>query len=131
MEKQAKEQMMKKQEAEKEKGRLVGRMYNILCDLQNQNTPFEYTITGLELGSTRCRILSETIAYNTTLLAIHISRKRLSDVDGVNLARIFYTNETLRKLELEGNQLGPKSAAEFGKVLKKNKSLRYLDLESN
>mmetsp|Transcript_13389 Transcript_13389/g.20939 ORF Transcript_13389/g.20939 Transcript_13389/m.20939 type:complete len:94 (+) Transcript_13389:271-552(+) len=93
-------------------------MYQMLCNLQQQSTPFEYTLAGLDLGSARCRILSEMIAYNHTLLSIHMCRKRISDVDGQIIARILHTNKTLRKLELEGNQLGPKSAAEFGKSLK-------------
>ena len=58
-------------------------------------------------------------------------RKGITDMDGVPIAQMLYTNNTLRKLELEGNLLGPKSAIEFGKVLQVNKSLRYLDLESN
>jgi len=60
-----------------------------------------------------------------------MSRKQISDGDGVNFAKMLYTNKVLRKLELEGNLLGPKSAIEFGEALKHNTSLKYLDLESN
>jgi Ran GTPase-activating protein (RanGAP) involved in mRNA processing and transport len=111
--------------------KLEGRMLNMLNELFEQNTPFEYSVTGLDLGPARCRILAQHIAYNTTLLSIHLSRRKISDVDGVSIAKMLITNKTLRKLELEGNLLGPKSFAEFGTCLKQNNTLKLLDLESN
>lgn len=127
----AKDFEAKKREEEESMNKLEGRMLNMLNELYEQRTPFEYTVTGLDLGPARCRILAQHIAYNTTLLSVHLSRRKISDVDGVTIAKILVYNKTLRKLELEGNLLGPKSFAEFGKSLSQNKTLKLLDLESN
>lgn len=127
----AKDMEAKKREEEEQMNKLEGRMLIMLHQLNDNTTPFEYTVSGLDLGSARCRILAQQIAYNNSLLSVHLSRKRISDVDGVYVAKILLSNNTLRKLELEGNQLGPKTAAEFGKALKVNKSLKFLNLESN
>jgi len=130
-EKMAKDFEAKKKEEEESMNKLEGRMLNILNELFENRTPFEYSVTGLDLGPARCRILAQHIAYNNTLLSVHLSRRKISDVDGVSLAKMLVTNNTIRKLELEGNLLGPKSFAEFGNVLKRNKTLKLLDLESN
>jgi hypothetical protein len=71
------------------------------------------------------------VAFNTTLTALHLSRKGIKDPEGVVLAKMLNDNHVLRKLELEGNLLGPNSASEFGISLKSNTSLKFLDLESN
>lgn len=94
-------------------------------------TPFEYTLSGLDLGPARCRIIAQHIAYNTTLLSVHLARKKIADIDGVSLAKMLKTNNILRKLDLEGNLLGPKSLAEFGETFKTNKALRSLNLADN
>lgn len=61
-----------------------------------------------------------------------MSKKKITDAQGVQLAEMLITNKCLLKLELEGNLLGSKTAQEFGKVLKEsNKTLRFLDLENN
>ena len=78
----AKDFEAKKKEEEESMNKLEGRMLNILNELFEQRTPFEYTITGLDLGPARCRILAQHIAYNTTLLSIHLSRRKISDNDG-------------------------------------------------
>lgn len=111
--------------------RLEGRMLIMLKNLQSNNTPKEYTISGLNLGPARCRILASNVAYNTTLTALHLARKGIEDAEGVELAKMLVVNKVLRKLELEGNKLGPKSIHAFGKALEVNTTLRVLDLESN
>ena len=121
----------KKKEMEKESSAIAGRLQLMLTGLQENDTPFEYTVTGLQLGNTRCEMLAKNLAVNNTLKSIHMSRMQINDNDGVILAKMLNTNNTLRKLELEGNLMGPKSATEFGKALKNNKTLRFLDLESN
>ena len=57
-EKMAKDQEAKKKEEEEQMNRLEGRMLIMLNCLQTDNTPFEYTVAGLDLGSARCRILA-------------------------------------------------------------------------
>lgn len=129
--KQAADQARKKQEEDEQSKKLSGRMFLILHKLSVNETPRDFSFAGLELGGPRTRILCSHIAYNKTLTCLHLSRKSISDPDGVNLAKMLYNNITLRKLLLEGNQLGPKTAKELGNALLVNKSLRYLDLESN
>lgn len=111
--------------------KLEGRMVIMLKNLQNQNTPKEYTLAGLNLGGARCRILSQNVAFNHTLTALHLARKKIMDPEGCVIAQMLLSNKTLRKLELEGNLLGPQSARAFGKSLKGNITLRVLDMESN
>lgn len=88
-------------------------------------------MAGLELGAARTGILAKVIAYNNSLSCLCLSRKNIEDQTGLEIARILYTNKTLRKIELEFNRLGPLSAREFGLALMRNTTLRYLNLESN
>ena len=103
----------------------------MLEGLQNNDTPFEFTLSGLDLGAVRCRILATHVAHNNSLLSLHLSRKGILDSEGKEIAKMLLTNTTLRKLELEGNNLGLQSAYAFGRALKVNKTLKFLDLESN
>lgn len=122
----------RKKEEEEEQNKLEGRLRTILQALQeNEDTPFEYTLSGMDLGAPRCRLLAANVAFNTTLLTLHLARKEIQDDEGQDLAKMLNTNTTLRKLELEGNCLGPKCAFEFGRALQNNKTLKFLDLESN
>jgi len=130
-EKQAKDFEAKKREEEEQLNKLEGKMVLMLLELQNAETPFEYTLSGLDLGPVRCRILATHVAHNDTLLSLHLSRKNIQDNEGKELAKMLLTNNTLRKLELEGNNLTIHSAYAFGRALRVNKSLKYLDLESN
>lgn len=118
--------------AEEENSNLSGRLQIILQALYDQDTPFEYTMTGIDkFNDIKCLLVAKQLAYNSTLKSIHIVRKEMKETSGMVFAKMLNTNKTLRKLELEGNLLGPKSATEFGKALTKNKTLKYLDLESN
>jgi hypothetical protein len=85
--------------------KLEGRMLIMVANIKNNNTPKEYTVAGLSLGAARCRILASDVALNTSLVALHMARKSISDPEG-------------GKLELEGNLLGPNSARAFGEALK-------------
>lgn len=83
------------------------------------------------MSAAKCRMLAACVAYNSTLMTLHLARKNIQDNEGQDLARMLVKNTTLRKLELEGNNLGPMCAYEFARALKANKTLKYLDLESN
>lgn len=111
--------------------KLEGRMLIMLKNLQNNDTPKEYTLAGLNLGPARCRIMASNVGFNNTLTALHLARKQILDPEGCILAQMLVSNRMLRKLELEGNLLGPNSIRAFGKALKKNITLKVLDLESN
>lgn len=103
----------------------------MLTKLESQQTPKEYSTSGLDLGSARTRILASQVAYNKTLTNLHLSRAQIKDEDGKDIAKILFNNTTLRKLELEGNNLGPHTAKVLASALRINKTLQYLDLESN
>lgn len=103
----------------------------MLTKLEKDETPKEFSTSGLELGSARTRILASQVAYNNTLTNLHLSRAAIKDEDGKDVAKILYNNTVLRKLELEGNNLGPHTAKVFASALRINKTLQYLDLESN
>jgi hypothetical protein len=94
---------------EEQMSRLEGRIRIMLNNMQANITPKEYTLSGINLGSTRCGILAKNVAFNRTLTVLHLARKNIEDDDGVELAKLLLANKTLRKLELEGNKLGPKS----------------------
>jgi hypothetical protein len=68
--------------------RLEGRMLIMLKNLAINNTPKEYTISGLNLGAARARILSQHVAFNETLTALHLARKGIEDSEGVELAKM-------------------------------------------
>jgi hypothetical protein len=125
------EMAQKRKEEEEQMNRLEGRMLIMLKNLAVNNTPKEYTVSGLNLGAARARILSQHVAFNETLTALHLARKGIDDAEGVELAKMLIQNKVLRKLELEGNKLGPKSIQAFGRALELNNTLRVLDLESN
>lgn len=99
--------------------------------MQINETPFEYSLSGMELGGTRCGMLASRVAYNESVMTLHLSRKQISDHEGYDIARMLLTNNHLRKLELEGNNMGTNSAFALGRVLAKNTGLKSLDLESN
>lgn len=81
-EKAAKDAEARRREEEEQMGKLDGRMQQMIRQLQSETTPFEYTLSGVDLGLTRCGILASNIGYNSTLLSVHICRKRLSDSEG-------------------------------------------------
>jgi hypothetical protein len=85
-EKMAKDLAQKRKEEEEQMNKLEGRMLIMLKNLQNNNTPKEYTLAGLNLGPARCRILASNVGFNTTLTALHLARKGILDAEGVILA---------------------------------------------
>ncbi|EGR27530.1 hypothetical protein IMG5_194790 [Ichthyophthirius multifiliis] len=60
-----------------------------------------------------------------------MSRKKLTDFEGVEITKSLKKNIVLERLELEGNELGPKTCIGLAELLKNNQSLRVLDLEGN
>ena len=75
--------------------------------MQENTTPFELSLAGLELGSARSLILCKQMKNNLSVLSIDMCRLGITDPDGVILAKILQHNKMLRKLDLEGNLLGP------------------------
>ncbi len=103
----------------------------ILSRLQDNRTAQEYTLSGLNLGTVRLRLLAQAVEKNSTLLGLHLCRKQITDTDMEIIVNMLAANTKLQKLELEGNSLGPAGARTLAKALENNSVLRYLDLESN
>jgi hypothetical protein len=119
-------------EEEQERSRLDGKINIISQHLRNNTSPGQYSLSGIELSQNTVGILCNDISPNKTLKCLHLSKKKITDAQGVKFAEMLIGNTCLIKLELEGNVLGPKTALEFGKVLKDhNRTLRYLDMENN
>ena len=103
----------------------------MLLKLNSDATPRDYAMAGIDLGSIRTPMLGRSVAHNTSLKCLTMTRMRIEDENGAGIAAMLLVNNTLRKVELEGNKLGQNSAKAFAHVLRLNKSLEYLDLENN
>lgn len=103
----------------------------MLNQLQNDDTPFEYSMSAIELGSVRCRLFIQNLAFNNSLLQLDMTRKDITDQDGIDIGKMLKTNKKLRTLVLEGNKLGPKSMIQIGEALNRNITLLNLHLGSN
>lgn len=121
----------KEQDEAAESKRIDGRLLVFLTKAQANDTSLDYSFAGVNLGPARTQILAKILAYNSTLKALHLSRKKIGDKEGQDLARALLTNNTLRKLELESNNLQIMTARVFALALRRNKTLQYLDLEAN
>ena len=60
-----------------------------------------------------------------------MSRKKIGDAEGVEIAHNLKKNFVLERLELEGNFLGPRTANAIAELLEENNSIRVIDLEGN
>lgn len=130
-EQQRKEQERKRREEEEQRKKMEGGLDQILEALSNNTSPPHITVCGIELTNVRLRLLTQTLAENTSCLSLDLNRKGLNDEDGEALAEMLEKNKYLQKLECEGNNLGVMAAKAIGEALKKNESLRCLNLESN
>jgi hypothetical protein len=99
--------------------------------LHENNTPQEYSLSGLTLNTTTLGFLSKLLEKNTSLLGLHLARKKLRDEDAKPIVEILTKNSKLQKLELEGNYFGPAGVREIAYGLAENNTLRYVDFESN
>ena len=66
-----------------------------------------------------------------SLKCLTMTRKKISDEKGIEIARNLMENKYLERLELEGNNMGSGSAKEFANLLLKNSKLIVLDLQGN
>jgi Ran GTPase-activating protein (RanGAP) involved in mRNA processing and transport len=130
-ERAAKEAASKKAQEEALMTQLDGRLLVVLDQMQQNSTPLEITLQGVELGPFRTQMVAKNLAVNMSLLALDMSRCGLEDNDGAFVAKVLKKNNSLRKLDLEGNLLGPMAASEFGRALIQNTGLKTLNLESN
>ena len=97
------------QRQEEESKRLGGRMLNMLGKMQRDETPRDMTCSGIELGTTKVKILAKNVSLNSSLMCLSMTRKLIDDEMGVDLARMLMINTSVRKIEFEGNKLGPQA----------------------
>lgn len=136
-EQQRKEQEKRRREEEEQRKKMEGGLDQIMSAMYSNTTAANITTCSIDLdskpgqGSVRLRVMAGAMADNTSCLSLDLSRKGMTDEDGVSLAEMLEKNQHLQKLECEGNNLGVRSAEAIGEALRKNKSLRCLNLESN
>lgn len=118
-------------EEEEQRKKMQGGLEIILSSLTNDTSKESICIQGMELTSIKVRLISKALEKNTSCRCLDLSRRSLSDTDGVAMANMLKHNVGLEVLILEGNQLGVKSAKAFAEALEVNESLRTLNLESN
>ncbi|OMJ65854.1 hypothetical protein SteCoe_37524 [Stentor coeruleus] len=121
----------RKREEEQQFSKLEGRLAKIISDLNSNNTSPEITISGIEMGPARWRILAAALEANTSLKELHLAKKCISDDDGEEIMKKIKQNHTLEKLEMQGNNLGGKTAKVAGEILEVNDTMKYIDLEGN
>lgn len=103
----------------------------MISDLKQNSTTLDYTVSGLDLRPAQIRILVKAVEKNFSLKGLNMSRKKITDSDGVEIAHNLKKNFVLERLELEGNQLGPKTAGALAELVKENNCIRLIDLEGN
>lgn len=60
-----------------------------------------------------------------------MTRKKIQDSEGKEIANYLKRNDVLERLELEGNQLGPHTLKAIAELVKDNLTIRTIDLEGN
>jgi Ran GTPase-activating protein (RanGAP) involved in mRNA processing and transport len=95
-------------------------MINLLRKLELHETAKDISMSGIDLGTTRTRILCKSVAKNTSLKCLSLNRKIIEDEVGEDLAKMLLYNDFIRKIELESNKLGPHTAKAFADVIRYN-----------
>lgn len=103
----------------------------MINNLKMDDTPLEYTISGLSLLPAQIRIFVQATIINQTLKNLSMTRKKIIDTEGNEIMKFLIENKHLEKLELEGNYLESKTAEQLGNVLFYNRHLRHVDIEGN
>lgn len=76
-EQQQRENARKKAEQDKAATEIAGRLRAMLIKLRAQETPGEYSFSGIQLGGARVTILARHLAFNETLTCLHLTRKNI------------------------------------------------------
>ena len=103
----------------------------MINDLNTNTTNLEFTISGMDLRPAQIKVLISNVQNNSSLKALTMCRKGLTDVEGCEVAEKLANNFYLERLDLEGNSLGPETLVQISKLLAANDSLRLIDLEGN
>lgn len=73
----------------------------------------------------------KAVEKNFSLKGLNMSRKKIGDAEGVEIAHNLKKNFVLERLELDGNFLSSRTAMSVAELLEENSSLRVIDLEGN
>lgn len=79
----------------------------MINDLNTNTTNLEFTTSGMDLRPAQIKVLISNVQNNSSLKGLTMCRKKLTDVEGIEVAEKLTKNENLERLELEGNFLGP------------------------
>lgn len=85
-------------------------MIGLLRKLTANETARDMSLSGIDLGTTRARILIKNVANCTSLRHLSMNRAGLEDDVGEDICHLLIYNKYLRKMELESNKLGPMTA---------------------
>lgn len=83
----------------------------MINDLKQNSTTLDFTVSGLDLRPAQIRILVKAVENNFSLKGLNMSRKKIGDAEGVEIANNLKKNFVLERLELEGNNLNSRTAA--------------------
>lgn len=102
-----------------------GKFGHIINDLTTHSSNLEFTISGLDLRPAQIKVLVNNVENNSSLKALSMPRKKLTDPEGKEICEKLEKNQTLERLELEGTRgcycrqpagpphpAGPRQAAE-------------------
>lgn len=82
----------------------------------------------MDLRPAQIKVLISNVQNNGSLKGLTMCRKKLTDVEGIEVAEKLTKNDHLERLELEGNQLGPETLTQIAKLIAENESVRLIDL---
>ena len=100
----------------------------MINDLNTNTTNLQFTTSGMDLRPAQIKVLISNVQNNGSLKGLTMCRKKLTDVEGIEVAEKLTKNDHLERLELEGNQLGPETLTQIAKLIAENESVRLIDL---
>lgn len=103
----------------------------MINDLKQNSSTLDYTVSGLDLRPAQIRILVKAVEKNFSLKGLNMSRKKIGDAEGVEIAHNLIKNNVLERLELEGNFLGARATSAIAELIKNNGCIRVIDIEGN
>lgn len=103
----------------------------MINDLNTNTTNLQFTTSGMDLRPAQVKVLISNVQNNSSLKGLTMCRKRLTDAEGCEVAQKLMKNSFLERLELQGNHLGPDTLTQLAKLLYSNDSIRLIDLEGN
>lgn len=67
----------------------------MINDLNTNTTNLEFTTSGMDLRPAQIKVLISNVQSNSSLKGLTMSRKKLTDVEGIEVAEKLVKNENL------------------------------------